>query len=102
MFEELVMYIIESLDGLTKELKRAYIETFGDKKLMREFEEEVELRREANKDLFVKKAAGFVGRKILEEDGYIIPPKQALQIGEVLFDSAKNIGMIDNLNNVIE
>lgn len=102
MFEKLVMYIIESLEAILKELKRASIETFGDKRLMREFNEEVELRCNANKELFVRKAAVFVGKKVLEEEGYLIPPKQAEQIGEAMFEGAKNIGMIDILNNVIE
>lgn len=102
MFERLVLYIIKALESAAREIKRAYYETFGDKNLMKEFNQEVYLRCEANKELFVRNAAGFIGRKILEEDGYIIPPMQAIKIGEVIFDSAKSAGMIDILNNVIE
>lgn len=102
MFEELVKLIIDVLKSITNKIEQTYYETFGDKELSREFMQEVMLRRDMNKQIFVRKAAGFVGRKVLEEEGYLITPNQALQIGEVIFDSANNAGMIDILNNVIE
>ena len=102
MFERLVLYIIQALEFIAKEAKRAYNETFTDKELMKECYAEIEKRLEANKELFVRQAAGFIGRKILNEQGYILPPKQALKMGEAMFDGAKSIGIIDIMNNVIE
>jgi len=102
MFEKLIMTLIVALENITKEIKRTYYETYGDKRLTREFYDEVSIRCQANKELFIRKAAGFVGKKILEEEGYLIPPVQAMMMGEIMFNSAKNTGLIDSLNNVIE
>lgn len=102
MFERIILQIIQGLEFITSELKRAYNETFYDKEFTRECYEEISKRCSANKELFIRKAAGFIGRKILDEEGYIIPTKQAVAIGEIWFNSAKEMGLIDILNNVIE
>ena len=107
MFERFILTVIQLLKRITKKLDKAYYETFGDKanedgqELSYAFDIEVRKRKFINKDFFIKNAAIFVGRKTLKEEGYIMPPEQALQIGEAMFNEAKENGEIDCLNNVI-
>lgn len=107
MFERVIEIVIQFLKDITKELERAYYDTFGDKAsrsgeyLSTEFFDEVDKRRMINRDTYIKNAAIFVGKKTLKEQGYILPPMQALAIAEALFVDAQNNGRIDFLNNVI-
>lgn len=107
MFERLIEIIIQSLQRLAKELERAYYDTFGDRAsrsgeyLSWEFSDEVNKRRFINKDIYVKNAAIFIGKKTLQEEGYIMPPMQALAIAEAMFIDAEKNGRVDFLNNII-
>lgn len=102
MIEKMVLIIIKLLNHLGKELERAYYETFGDRELMREFNLEAEKRCKHNKNTFVSQAASYIGKKIYKEQNIIISSEIALQMGEMMFYSAKNEGKIDILNNAIE
>lgn len=107
MFERLIITIIQFIEFISNELKRAYYETYADnptkegEELSWLFTDEVERRRIINKDLFIRQAAINIGKKTLEEEGYIMPPLQALAIGEAMFNEAKSKGKIDFLNNAI-
>lgn len=107
MFERLIEIVIQFFRNFTKELERAYYDTFGDrasesgKYLSYAFFDEVNRRRFVNKDLYIKNAAIFVGKKTLKEQGFIMPPQQAIAIAEAMFINDKNNGKIDFLNNVI-
>lgn len=99
MIEKIILFFIDALDFITKECKRAFYKTFGDKRLMKEFNEEAEKRCEANKTLFIQQAAIYIGRKVLSEHKFVIPPEIAVEMGKLMFYSAKQEGMIDILNN---
>lgn len=107
MFERFVEIVIQFLKRITEELERAYYDTFGDKAskdgehLSLAFFDEVNRRRFINKDIYVKNAAIFIGKKTLQEQGYIMPPMQALAIAEAMFCDAQKNGKIDFLNNII-
>lgn len=49
MIEKFILSVIEFLNHIVIELRRAYYETFGDIELMREFNAEVEKRKTINK-----------------------------------------------------
>lgn len=102
MVERVILFMIKILNHLGKELQRAYYETFGDRELMREFNIEAEKRCKQNKDDFIKQAAMYIGKKIYAEQNIILSPEVALQMGEMMFYSAKNEGKIDMLNNTKE
>ena len=101
MFERLIAKVIQILNSVTKKLDKAYLETFGDRAtkdgeyLSYEFFDEVDARRAVNKDLYIRQAAIFVGKKVLQEDGYILPPMQAIAIAEEMFKNALNNPNID-------
>ena len=107
MFERLISKVIQCLNFIADELEKAYYETYGDratkegKDLSFEFYCEVDKRRVLNKDAYIKNAAIYVGTKTLQEQGYIMPPNQALAIAEVMFQDAQKNGKIDFLNNII-
>lgn len=107
MFERLISTIIEFLGSIVKELNKAYYETFGDRAsydgelLSYDFFDEVSRRRMVNRDIYVKNAAIFIGKKTLQEQGYIMPPMQALAIAEAMFIDAEKNGRVDFLNNVV-
>jgi hypothetical protein len=107
MFEAFVEIVIRFLKFITKELETAYFETFGDKAsrcgedLGCEFNQEVIKRQNINKEIYIRKAAISIGQKILKEEGFLMPPRQALAIGEAMFYVALSEGKIDCLNNVI-
>lgn len=106
MFEKIVGAVIQLLKKVTKELERAYYETFGDKAsedgvhLSNEFFNEILKRRKINKNIYIKSVAGFIGRKTLQEQGFIMPPNQAIAVAEAMFTNDLNNGKIDFLNNV--
>ena len=107
MFERLIEIIIQFFRSFTKELERAYYETYGDrasnsgKELSYRFFDEVCRRRFINKDKYIKNTAIYIGKKTLQEQGFIMPPQQAIAIAEAMFIDDANNGRIDFLNNVI-
>lgn len=102
MFEKLIICLMNLLKVCSREVERAYYETYGDKELAIDFNEEVELRKERNRKLFLIKAACHVGREILERDNILVTEAAAMEIAEGIFRQAKREGKLDVLNNYIE
>ena len=99
MIEEIILFFINALKSSVNELERAFYETFGDRQLARQFNAEAEKRCEINKTLFIRSAAVYIGRKVLDEHNFILPPEIAVEMAKIMFYSAKQEGMIDILNN---
>ena len=103
MFKKIVGKTISMLEKATNELKRAYEETYpeNDFELAIDFREEVNKRKEHNKQKLIQIMTDFVIGKILQDENYLIPHDQAEKIAKQMFVECANKGCIDELNRYI-
>ena len=101
MFKKILLSFIGVLENATKELKRAYEETYeieDCEALTQNFTEEVNKRKNCNRTKLLQIMTNFVIEKTLEDEDYLMPLDQAVKIAKAMYNNAKLNGKIDELN----
>jgi hypothetical protein len=101
MFRILIKWVIQALDALISELKRAYSETYELSDLTKEFTAKVKEIRKKNKQRFLKAAETFELNKgifSLEFPTY----KQVQERAKMQWNDALRKGDLDELYNIKE
>lgn len=99
---QVVKNAIYVLNRLSKKIERAYDETWGIEELTEEFVNELEERKEYNKEKTIEIIAKDIAMKIYNKHKISLNERQAKRVAEALFEKAKKDGAIDELNNIIE
>lgn len=97
--KEIVEIVINKLELILERLKLAYDETWGIEDLMAEFQEEVEIRKAANKENFIGFVAGFYATETARQ-GLYMSEEMARELAEKKFEVEKKNGKFDELYNL--
>lgn len=102
MTRKIAEFIIKFWRLIGEELNRAFLETYGDYELAKEFAWQVNKIRKKNKQAYIESAIRLITNKELKINGYIITPAQATALAEIKFEEALIKGEIGILNEIVE
>lgn len=102
MFQKILFKLTSFLGKLYGKFNVAFNETYSDKKIGKCAIDEIEKRKEENKEKFVSSIALLTMLHAYSQDKEIINPELARKYAEYLFDKEVKKGNIDELNNLKE
>lgn len=100
MFKKFMEKLIFLLRKIYGKFNCAYNETYSDKKMGIEAFEEIEKRKQQNKNKFINAIKLLIGQEVWNKEKIVIPEKIAEKIAADTFNNAKELGMFDELNSL--
>lgn len=99
--QKIIFSFIQFIKNLYEELDRAYQETYTDITVSINANKEIEKRKKANKQIFIKKVMDKARQDFYKENGFKPHNVELRAFAEDIFQIAKEKGDLDEFNNFI-